>query len=588
MINRRQLLAAAGATVLAGAPGAEARKKDGVFGRVFTEGDVPVAGARVMLYSPDFVMLRETRTNKKGRYSFLRVDTGNHQLAVSAPGYLYRVVIVAVTGGIRHEDFGLVPDTHLGEWSDAGVLDPGLTGGPLSATLLPDGRVFFAADGVTTQLIDPVSGVTTSTVPAASVQSGHAAALLSDGRVLLVGGGMPQEDGSVVPVATVRAYRPNEGIWDEWPGLLEPRWRPTLTRLSDGRLLVSGGIGDGGTLLATWEVLDPTTGLASGAGELPSGPGLVPGLPLHSGKILATWAAPHLFDPVGEEWSTAAPLTQPNRANLEECPTGHNVPSGEPPHPGDLPDHQLVPLANGGAAAVGIRRTARSGELSMVEYYDPRRNTWTRGGSPFTARSSPLALPLPDGRVLVAGGRQEDPDTAMDEDEWCHVPRTDLLDTNRVSWRRVADMPVARSGRGVTLLLPDGRALVAGGAGEPSLDAPAGTSDLIHLYTPPYLARSPRPEILTLSATEFQRGGSFTMTLRFGQLLSDVVLIGMRACAGYSDGGPQRLVRLRFTLRRGTVRVSLPKKTDPLPPGHYLLFALVDDVPSEGRIVTVA
>lgn len=588
MINRRQLLAAAGVTALAGIPSADARRKDGVFGRVFTVGDVPVAGARVTLYSPDFMMFRETRTNKKGRYSFLRVDSGNHQLAVSARGYQHRIVIVSVTGGVRNEDFGLVSETDGGNWTVAGALDPALTGGPLSGTLLPDGRVFFTSDAVNSQLFDPVSGITTATVPAASPQSGHAASLLADGRILLVGGGELLEDATIVPSAAVRAYRPNEGAWEEWPGLLEPRWRPALTRLPDGRLLVSGGVGAGGALLATCEALDPLSGQSSAVGSLTSATSVTPAVPLANGKALAAWGAPALFDPASGVWSAAAAFKQPLRANVEVTPDHRPPPPGEAPRPGDLPDHQLLPLPNGGAVAVGIRRTAGPSEPAMAEYYDPRRNTWTQGGSPFTIRSQPLALPLPDGRILAAGGRQEDADTAQELDEWSIVPRADLLDTDRGAWRRVDDMPVARSGRGVTLLLPDGRVLVAGGSGDPALNAPTGGADAIHLYSPPYLNRGTRPVIESLSATTLHRGASFTMKLRFGQLLTDVVLIGARACAGYADGGPQRFVRLRFSVRKGTVKAVVPKRTDPLPPGHYLLFALVDDVPSEGRIVLLA
>ncbi|MGV3724464.1 MAG: galactose oxidase-like domain-containing protein, partial [Actinomycetota bacterium] len=129
--------------------------------------------------------------------------------------------------------------------------------------------------------------------------------------------------------------------------------------------------------------------------------------------------------------------------------------------------------------------------------------------------------------------------------------------------------------------------LVGAGGGDPSLNPPTGGADAIHLFSPPYLNRGLRPEIETLSTATLQRGASFTLKLRFGQLLTDVVLIGARACAGYSDGGPQRFARLRFTVRKGMVRVAAPKKTDPLPPGHYLLFALVDDVPSEGRMVVL-
>lgn len=587
MINRRELLAAAGLTVLAGVPAADARRKNGVNGRVFTVGDVPVRGARVSITSEDLSFFRETRTNKKGRYAFPRVPVGNHHLAVSARGYQYRVLIVSLSGGVNHEDVGLAPESEGGRWSTLGPLDAALTGGSLSGTLLPNGRVLLTSDGLAGQIVNPLTGAMTPIAPAASPQSGHAAALLPNGHVLLVGGGELQGDGTATAGTTVRAYDPVQNSWTDWAGLTEPRWRPTVVRLVDGRFLVIGGFGALGEPLATCEVLDPSTGTATPTGSLPGACGLAVAAPLENGKVLCTWGTPQLYDPATGEWRPAAPFTQPNRGELESCPTGNPPLEGKTPQPTDRPDHLLAPLP-GGVAAVGTRRTANFDETAMTEAYDPRRNAWTRNGGPRTLRSGCLALTLPDARVLVAGGRQEDPNTAENVDAWCQVPRTDLFDPVLGNWRRVEDMPEARSARGVSVLLPDGRVLIAGGVGDPSPGAPAGAEGAIHVFEPPYLFRGPRPVITGLSTGQLKRGASFTVTVVNGKQVSDLVLISPRACSGWSDGGGQRFARLRFKTQKGKIRAVVPKKPELLPPGPYLLFAMVDDVPSEARMVYVS
>jgi hypothetical protein len=246
----------------------------------------------------------------------------------------------------------------------------------------------------------------------------------------------------------------------------------------------------------------------------------------------------------------------------------------------------LAPLPDGTAVAIGVRRTASPTDLAMAEVRDIREGTWTPQGAPRTPRSMPLGVPLPDGRVLVAGGRQEDPDTAEDVDDWCRVPRVDLFGPAPGDWRRVDDLAAARGNHGVALLLPDARVLVAGGSGDPNSPTGPGSTG-IELFTPPYLSRGPRPQILTLSTAALRRGKTLTIDLGPGMSLTDVVLVSARACSRWSDSGAQRTVRLRFNQKAARVRLTVPRSATELPPGHYLLFAMVDDVPSNGKLVFV-
>ena len=78
-----------------------------------------------------------------------------------------------------------------------------------------------------------------------------------------------------------------------------------------------------------------------------------------------------------------------------------------------------------------------------------------------------------------------------------------------------------------------------------------------------------------------------TFTVFHVTQLTSVVLMGTGATTHWVDGGvPRRLV---LAVQQNGVQVSFILPTDPdlLPLGHYLLFAMVDDVPSVARIVRI-
>jgi hypothetical protein len=93
---------------------------------------------------------------------------------------------------------------------------------------------------------------------------------------------------------------------------------------------------------------------------------------------------------------------------------------------------------------------------------------------------------LPDGTVLVTGG------TAGEgfNDESAAVLQAELWDPVNEQFVTVASMAVPRIYHSVALLLPDGRVLSAGGEGEGGQPRPNA-----ELYSPPYLFRGPRPSI---------------------------------------------------------------------------------------------
>jgi len=101
-------------------------------------------------------------------------------------------------------------------------------------------------------------------------------------------------------------------------------------------------------------------------------------------------------------------------------------------------------LGDGRVLVTGIRG-------QDAELYDPATGAWSATGSLTTPRYSYTSTLLPDGRVLVAGGRQ----TTM-------LSSTEIYDPATGAWTTAAPMGEARFEHTATLL-PDGRVLVAGG-----------------------------------------------------------------------------------------------------------------------------
>jgi hypothetical protein len=93
--------------------------------------------------------------------------------------------------------------------------------------------------------------------------------------------------------------------------------------------------------------------------------------------------------------------------------------------------------------------------------YDPTSAAWRPGGKMRTARtaSSMSVTLLPDGRVLVAGGRSPDGE---------FLNSVEAYDPARDTWRTVGSLRMARAHHGA-VLLSDHRVLVTGGRGDNSL-----------------------------------------------------------------------------------------------------------------------
>lgn len=107
-----------------------------------------------------------------------------------------------------------------------------------------------------------------------------------------------------------------------------------------------------------------------------------------------------------------------------------------------------------GGASVPTNQTTFP-EIPDIEVYDHSDETWYRLGDLEPARADHVAVGLPDGRVLIAGGIT-DTDTRALAETWLIDP------SDGGSWVRGPDLGTARA-RADARLLADGRVIVCGG-----------------------------------------------------------------------------------------------------------------------------
>ncbi len=145
-----------------------------------------------------------------------------------------------------------------------------------TATLLADGRVLVTGGTdpqmtalATAELYDPAAGRFTPTGPLAHARFSHTATRLADGRVLIVGGGSGRRADKVLH-AEAELYDPATGRFTAAGTLGTPRHKHAATLLADGSVLVVGGsdLRDGRGQLTSVERWRPARGGTAGGAPI--------------------------------------------------------------------------------------------------------------------------------------------------------------------------------------------------------------------------------------------------------------------------------------------------------------------------------
>ena len=330
------------------------------------------------------------------------------------------------------------PNVCAGVWTAASSMLSPRSGA--AAALLTGGRVLMVGgaggSAPSAELYDPNTNSWSAAAP--MLHDSNTAVQLAGGKVLMVGGFGPD-------FLSSKLYDPEADSWSGAGTMPGPRYNSPVTLLPDGRVLMAGGF-SGDDYLSSAQLYDPETNGWSAAGAMASGRHNHAAVLLPNGKVLVAGgsngsgyvASAELYDPKTNSWSDAGSMS-----SARENPIAAALPGGKV-------------LVAGGA-----------GGGSSADIYDQGTNSWTAARAMTQERDHPAAVPLPDGRVLVAGGNSNtDPYSAEIYD-----PATDF-------WAAAGAKSSVRYAPAAALL-PDGRVLVAGGYkyGSQGLDS-LSSSDL--------------------------------------------------------------------------------------------------------------
>jgi N-acetylneuraminic acid mutarotase len=279
---------------------------------------------------------------------------------------------------------GLLADAELynpanGQWTKTGSLNTAELGG---LTRLQNGQVLLT--GADAELYNPSTGTWTVTGIMTTARYNAAGTLLPNDKVLIAGG-IDRNCVSNCTLASAELYEPSTGTWSLTGSMTTPRWGHTATLLANGQVLVAGGF-EGG---ASAELYNPATGKWSSTGSMNTARGGHFAVLLASGKVLMLFGyggvtSAELYDPSTGTWT----FNGNTRATAQ---AGFSV---------TLLNTGKV-LVVGGDNCFYPRPCT---DVNTAELYDPSVGASALTGSMNIARSSHLAVLLPNGQVLAAGG----------------------------------------------------------------------------------------------------------------------------------------------------------------------------------------
>jgi N-acetylneuraminic acid mutarotase len=366
-----------------------------------------VAGGVVTGVSPGSTTIIASYSGISGNDS-ITVPISTWTSAAAAPFVLAAQMATLLNDGTVLVDGGdpyqsppgaAIYDPHADSWSATGATATSRYSA--TATLLMDGRVLVAGGTVentasqsagnpsfflaSTELYDPTTKTWSAGASLPGPRELQAAVLLPDGRVLLVGGDDGHND---LPDSLL--YDPTTNTWTSIPTLLTIGGLPTATVLQSGKVIVTAT----SLLGANSEIFDPTVSTWA------NGPGMnnlhllgATATLLSDGRVLVAggvtayqqnspMSVPEIYDPVANAWSLAG--------TMGTSRVGHTATlllSGEV-------------LVTGGFTYPGP-------SLSSTELYDPSTNTWSAGPDMTSPRDHHGAVLLPLGQVFVTGGANQ-------------------------------------------------------------------------------------------------------------------------------------------------------------------------------------
>lgn len=296
------------------------------------------------------------------------------------------------------------------------------------------------------------SGALAAVADMRSRRAAHTATRLRDGRVLIAGGFIANES----RLASTEIFDPATKAFAPAANMSKARASHTATLLPNGKVLIAGGFD--GDYLNTAEIFDPETNRFTSAGRLVTGRSDHVATLLNDGKVL-------LAGGVGPGWTflSSAEIYDP-RTNKFTA-TGSMITERE--------SHTATLLKDGRVLITGGHKGRRANIViySSVEIFDPKSGRFSAQGNLTVKRHKHDAVLLNDGRVLVVGGSDE-------RDGAGAYRNAEIFDPAKAVFAAIGtEMNSPRYKlQGTTILLLNGKVLIAGGASSAEIFDPQTNS----------------------------------------------------------------------------------------------------------------
>jgi len=451
---------------------------------------------------------------------------------------------------------------------------------------------------------------------------------LADGRILAAGGtkyytelGAAELEG----LANTRVFDPATDSWSQAAAMNFARWYPTMVTLGSGDVFIASGVrklikpvypdapsesGRNVIQTETYDVDNDRWGYNGQSADrsLPLYPRLhlLPNGHIYynaAGQVFnpngfawdeLTWNMAASYDPVSKDWTD---LGIPGIGGLTPGFRGSTFSLMLPLRPDDEGRYTSAEFLTAG----GVVGTSPGGYFavptSSITTVDTEQENAieTRSTGMLTEpRWYGTGVLLPTGEVAVFSGSNRDEVVGPGTGE--PVAHVEIFDPETETWRSGATATQMRAYHNTATLLPDGRVLVGGHAPIPTLygahqtlpgfSPNEGRDPTFEIYSPPYLFRGPRPEIVRADTSLAFGERTSIVTNVDASRISRVVLVRNPSVTHLVDGD-QRTVELRVAARNGrTLLVDPPPNGNVAPPGPYMLFVIEEG--SEGPVPSEA
>ncbi|MFY9233803.1 MAG: galactose oxidase-like domain-containing protein [Fimbriimonadaceae bacterium] len=390
--------------------------------------------------------------------------------------------------------------------------------------------------------------------------AGHT--FLSDGTLLVNGGHIADDYG----IRDTLIFNPYTETWKRVGNMAYPRWYPTTTILSSGKVITHSG--------SMWRDAN--------------------------GPVMCE--IPELYDPETQQWTTL-----PNLRNyaayypgMYQLPDGRLVIAGKGRTNWVETDSELLNWweSHGTFSWVGMGGSSTSYRPGMIMKSGGTKNadadearkvsvldltqpdaTWRETAPMAEPRKDHCTVPLPDGNVLITGGSRIYANLAES------VLSPELWDPISETLSIMAPQAIGRSYHSTGILMADGRVLSAGGGSngrnvQPNPDQLNG-----EIFSPPYLFKGARPVISSIPEVTIN-SQSFTVVTPQASSIAKVSLIRLGAVTHGLDMSAY-YIPLSFTRESGKLNVVAPTKFE-APPGYYMLSVVNGaGVPSVSKYLLV-